>query len=241
MRRLLPLTMVFAGGCVAPHNKNIERSGGDATVYDKSIHAYSLAIRQLSTKQKRQFAVGNAFFNDNWITAPASATGRDGLGPLFNAKSCSSCHFKDGRGKPPDDDKSMLSMLMRISIPGQDENGGPLGDPIYGKQLQDKAINTAEPEAAIEIIWETVEGEYADGTSYALRKPSYALSDLAYGPISEDLLISGRVAPGVYGGGLLEAIDEKTILSLADPEDKNNDGISGKPNWVNPEDQKEKR
>ena len=119
--------MFFVVGCLSPRAKNIEKSGGDATVYDKSIHAYSLAIRQLSSKQKRQFAVGNAFFNDNWVTAPASTNGRDGLGPLFNAKSCSSCHFKDGRGKPPDDNKNMLSMLLRIGIPGKDINGGPLG------------------------------------------------------------------------------------------------------------------
>ena len=219
-------------GCFSTRQKDVEKSGGEATVYDASIHAYSLATRQLSTKEKRKFAVGNAFFNDNWVTAPASATGRDGLGPLFNARSCSSCHFKDGRGKPPDDDQNLLSMLLRISIPGIGENGEPLGDPNYGTQLQTNAIDLAPSEAAVKIIWQYIDGSYPDGTQYQLRKPTYQLSNLAYGSISPHLQISGRVAPGVFGGGLLEAIADQTIIDWADPEDKNQDGISGKPNWV---------
>ncbi len=39
-----------------------------------------------------------------------------------------------------------------------------------------------------------------------------------------------RVAPDLFGLGLLDAIPESTILALADPTDSDGDGISGRPN-----------
>ncbi len=77
------------------------RSGGDATVFVAGRNAFGQPIDTLTREERRAFAVGNNFFNDNWVTAPASTEGRDGLGPLFNAQSCSSCHEFDGRGAPP--------------------------------------------------------------------------------------------------------------------------------------------
>ena len=72
----------------------------------------------------------------------------------------------------------------------------------------------------------------ADGESVSLRAPTYSLTDLAYGPISPDIMISPRVAPPMIGLGLLEAVPEEQILANADPDDASKDGISGKPNRV---------
>ena len=44
--------------------------------------------------------------------------------------------------------------------------------------------------------------------------------------------MSLRLPPPVFGVGLIEAIDEATILALADSADADGDGISGRPNWV---------
>src|SRR5262244_615526 len=109
-------------------------SGGDGTVFDATRNAFSLATRNLREDHRPQFFVGNSFFNLNWIVAPASVAGRDGLGPLFNARSCSGCHFKDGRGRPPDPQQPLESMLLRISVPGVDVHGSPKPDPVYGDQ-----------------------------------------------------------------------------------------------------------
>jgi CxxC motif-containing protein (DUF1111 family) len=46
--------------------------------------------------------------------------------------------------------------------------------------------------------------------------------------------VSLRLPPPVFGAGLIEAIPEAEILSRADPEDADGDGISGRPNWVTP-------
>lgn len=207
-------------------------AGGAGTVFDESPQAFSLALRNLSTTNRRGFAVGNAFFNDNWVTAPASAEGRDGLGPLFNAKSCSSCHLRDGRGRPPEAHENMLSMLVRISIPGQDEYGAPVPDPNYGLQIQNQAVGGVPVEARPEITWETIEGAYGDGTPYTLRRPILELSDQAYGNLHSEHMTSIRVAQSVFGLGLIEAVPESTIESLADPDDKDGDGISGRTNRV---------
>src|SRR5205823_12211563 len=39
-----------------------------------------------------------------------------------------------------------------------------------------------------------------------------------------------RTTPVVFGRGLLDAVPESVILAYADPDDKNHDGISGRPN-----------
>lgn len=45
--------------------------------------------------------------------------------------------------------------------------------------------------------------------------------------------VSRFTPPAVTGLGLLEAVDDTTILALADSADLNADGISGRPSWVN--------
>ena len=76
------------------------RSGGDGHRLRPRRRTRSrIAIPSLDRADRRAFAVGNSFFNDNWVTAPASTEGRDGLGPLFNAQSCSTCHFRRRPGQ----------------------------------------------------------------------------------------------------------------------------------------------
>src|SRR6185295_3021528 len=111
--------------------------------------AFSLPAPNLSATHLAAFFVGNSFFNDNWIAAPGSVEARDGLGPLFNARSCSTCHFKDGRGRPPEPGQAMSSALLRVSVPGRGAHGGPLPDPVYGDQIQGQALLGLTPEADV--------------------------------------------------------------------------------------------
>lgn len=208
-------------------------SGGEATIFNTSREAYAKPLANLPTVDLRKFTFGNKMFNTNWVQAPASVTSLDGLGPTFNRVSCSGCHFKDGRGRPPvDSSEPMNSMLLRLSIPGKAQDGGPKPHPAYGTQLNPFGIQGVPGEGKATILYEEIEGEYPDGTKYSLRKPTYIFSELAFGEMGKDIMFSPRVAPAVYGLGLLEAISEETILALSDVDDKNNDGISGRPNYV---------
>lgn len=207
-------------------------SGGEATVSDASANAFSFPIPSLSTEERRNFFVGNSFFNDNWVTAPASTDGRDGLGPLFNAQSCSSCHFRDGGGQPPATaDDPVRGLLIRLSVPGQGPNQIPLADPNYGDQIQDRSILGTEPEGSIAIDYHDFEVVTRDG-SVTLPLPEYAITELSYGPLSPQLMMSPRIAPQLPGVGLLEVVPEDDILALADPDDSDSNGVSGRPNVV---------
>ncbi|HKP96860.1 MAG TPA: di-heme oxidoredictase family protein [Fibrobacteria bacterium] len=206
--------------------------GGETTVFDEGVNAFSLSARNLDADGKVRFPVGNSLFNQNWVTPPSSTTARDGLGPLFNARSCSSCHFKDGRGRPPEAGGELVSMLFRLSVPGAGPDGGPNPDPVYGGQLSGNAVLGAAAEGRAVIEYFEAAGAYPDGAPYSLLVPSYRVEAWAYGTPSPSLLISPRVAPGMVGLGLLEAIPEADILARVDEGDADGDGVSGRANYV---------
>lgn len=209
-----------------------ELSGGTATIFSTSENAFGLSTPGLASMDELEFATGNSFFNQNWVSSPASTTARDGLGPLLNARSCSGCHFKDGRGRAPTSfGEHATGFLLRLSVPGVDAHGGAVPDPTFGGQLQDIAIQGVMAEGEIQIVYEEQSGNYPDGTSYSLRKPEYSIL-FNYGFPSGNLLVSPRVANQMIGLGLLEALDEGTILAFADENDSDGDGISGRPNYV---------
>jgi CxxC motif-containing protein (DUF1111 family) len=191
------------------------------------------AASNISGDNMRMFQTGNAFFNQAWTVAPASTESRDGLGPLFNARSCSACHFKDGRGRPPiDAELDFQSMLLRIGTGELNPLGAPMPDPIYGDQLQPFGAGDVPGEGSPRVTYTSLPGQYADGTPFELLAPTYVIEAPSGGPLSPELKLSPRVAPAMIGMGLLEAIPESRLLELADPEDEDGDGISGHINQV---------
>lgn len=209
-------------------------SGGrNFTTFDRSENAFGVQGKNLSAAEDGYFVTGNSFFRSNWVIAPASVQSLDGLGPIMNAISCGSCHFKDGRAKPPAfPEETLNGLLFRLSIPLDGLHGELAGDPVYGGQLQDKAILGVQPEAKVRVTYMEKTGNYADGTGYSLRQPVYEFYNLQYGDFAPGIQYSPRIAPQMPGLGLLEIVPESQILDWADPDDTNNDGISGKPNYV---------
>jgi len=245
LARVVPLTLALLGtGCSGDAepaadggsdelDEQAARLGGDGTTFTTGRNAFTMPAVNLPQDRRDPFFNGNSLFNRNWTTAPASTTGTDGLGPTFNARSCSSCHFKDGRGRPPlTEDEVMTSMLLRLSVPGTDEHGGPNPEPTYGGQLNPRGILGVPGEGDARVITELVEGSYDDGSRYELSVPRYEVRDLAFGELAEGTMISPRVAPQMIGLGLLQAIDEQDLLARADASDADGDGISGRPNRV---------
>ncbi len=237
MRAALVMCVVLLAACGCGRGDDVdltlvydERLGGETTAFSEGSNAFELSARNLGNLERRTFEVGDSFFTQNWVTAPASTEARDGLGPTFNAQSCSSCHGHDGRARPPEnDDDPARGLLLKLSVP---DPAGPVDEPSYGGQLQDRAINGVPAEGRIVIRYEEVAGEYADGTPYSLRKPSYTILDTAFGPLDKDVMTSPRIAPAVFGMGLLEAIPEERITALADPDDEDGDGVSGRAHIV---------
>ena len=214
-------------------------SGGEDTVQQSDTNAYSLPQGNLSMTKRLDFSVGNSFFRNPWVEAPASTDARDGLGPLFNTNSCQGCHIKDGRGHPPGVDEPPVSLFLRLAVPADPEldadilrKHGFKPAPVYGSQLQTAALPAAKPEADLIVEWTPVKETLADGTVVELRKPVYRIENPNYGPLPEDLLVSPRVAPQMIGMGLLEAIPIEDLQALQDTDDADGNGISGKLNQV---------
>jgi len=207
--------------------------GGDTTnTFLLGSNAFIMPAENMLVEHEPSFYTGNSFFNQAWVETPASTENRDGLGPLFNARSCAACHFKDGRGAPPEEDESFLGLLLRISLPGETEHGAPVSSSLYGNQIQPFAVLDVPAEATPVVTYKEIYGEYGDGESYSLLTPTYQLTNAQYGEPDSALMISPRVAPSVIGMGLLEAIPPERLNDLADPDDLDGDGISGKVNLV---------
>jgi len=219
-----------------------EMSAGAATVRVRpNADAFSEPSGNISFEDELNFKVGNGFFRKLWVSSPSSTLASDGLGPLYNARSCQRCHLKDGRGHPPEGpDDNAISMFLRISIPGTVEDKmaeiedylATVSDPTYGSQLQDFSLPGHPAEYRLQIDYEEVEVALADGETASLRSPTYTAADLGYGPLHEGAMLSPRVAPQMIGLGLLEAIPAADILAGADPDDADGDGISGRANIV---------
>ncbi len=216
------------------------KSGGDTSVKKDGANAYSLPSGNLPMTKRLDFSVGNSFFRNPWVQAPASTDARDGLGPLFNTNGCQNCHIKDGRGHPPEaNDTHAVSMLVRLSIPAMTPEqkkayikDGVIPEPTYGGQLQDFALQDQTPEGQIKITYTDAPVKFTDGTEVVLREPKLEITDLGYGDMHPDTQFSARVAPPMIGLGLLESIPDATLEAWADEQDKNADGISGKTNRV---------
>jgi CxxC motif-containing protein (DUF1111 family) len=215
-------------------------SGGDATLFISDEGAFSTRPDPIAD----DFTLdGNFTSGDHIFRTP-----HEDAGPLLNTSNCQGCHLNDGRGVLPNSiDQPFTSMLVKI--------GNSLGapDPIYGNQLQtfaEQSFSTSDftsgwpsyngsingdvllGEAYTYIEFEEIAGSYPDGSSYSLRNPIYKTKDLSFGDFTADIRFSPRVAPQVFGVGLLEAIPEEYILALADDDDTNSDGISGRASMV---------
>ena len=166
------------------------------------------------------FKVGNGLFRKLWVTAPASTRVSDGLGPLFNARACQSCHLKDGRGHPPaGPDDPAVGMFLRLSVPASratcrrsptaiEDYIATLPEPTYGGQLQNFAIaghagrgprwRSTYAEAPVTLAGgETVTPAPAE---LPRRRPRLRAAR------PRTTMLSPRVAPQMIGLGLLEAV-----------------------------------
>lgn len=233
------LGMSFLCSSYLPAN----RSDGETTAQPgMAKRALSQSDYGLTADERLAIKVGQSFFRRLWVSAPASTQAADGLGPLYNARSCSSCHPNAGRGQRPEaGEGNSSSLLLRLDIPAQNSTQRQLlstgrinnvPDPTYGLQLQPFAVPGHRAESRIKIDYAGSSVTLADGNRVSLRRPVYSIGALGYGSLHPQLRMSPRIAPQLTGLGLLEAIDEREILNREDPDDLDGDGISGRANRV---------
>lgn len=168
-------------------------------------------------------AVGQQVFERLWVAAPSSTKSSDGLGPLYNARSCVACHPRAGRGAAFGEGNGTV---VRLAVPGDIPPGmEALPHPIFGHQLQDRSTPGVAAEPLPELHWQEHLDYLADGTVVPMRAP--VLSNLPEGA-------SGalRAAPDLHGSAAIARIPDSVLTGWADPEDADGDGISGRVNRV---------
>jgi len=215
------------------HPETPYASGGGLTVFDRSSNGFGGPGPSLDALELAAHFAGDAAFEAVFVTAPAPIN--PGLGPTFNNTSCNSCHPRDGRGLAIAGGPPLFSpLLVRVSLAeGEPEvPGGVVPVPGLGTQVQDHAVYGQSPEAKVVLTWKEIVGEFGDGTPFSLRQPIIEMSYPDGTPVGDEVLMSGRIPPPVFGLGLLEAIPAEVIEALADPEDDDGDGISGRANHV---------
>jgi CxxC motif-containing protein (DUF1111 family) len=168
-------------------------------------------------------AIGKALFERAWVSAPASTSSTDGLGPLYNARSCAACHTV-ARRPPADSSGQALPSAIVFKLVGP-----AAFDSTYGAQLQTAAVPGLPAEGRAYVDYQETAVTLADGFIVNLRRPTYRLAELGYGPLDSGTVLSPRVPPSLAGLGLLERIEAEAILAWADAEDADGDGISGRP------------
>lgn len=228
------------------------KPGGEGSVAKHAFWSFSQPMANLDSIEKSEFYAGRALAQQPWVKAPSSTTSRDGLGPLYNARTCLACHINGGRGVLPESGKIRITQgLVRLSIPGENPVLGVVPEPTYGDQLQTQSTALAHqlslsdyserdvrPEAYVYIDWQFEDFNYPDGTHAQLRKPNLRIENLGYGALDPNVLISFRNAPALHGTGLLEQIAEADLLHNIEQQQKRAN-LSGRINQVwNPETQK---
>ncbi len=149
----------------------------------------------LSPAQQARFVVGRGVFATVF-------TPETGLGPLFNADGCGSCHENPVLGGAGSNDPAEEGEDVEVHATAFNDavcrDLAATGGPVIQKQV------TAALHDSLGIDAEPIPVEATDSAH--------------------------RTTPDLFGFGLLDAVPDAEILAFADPLDRNGDGISGRPN-----------
>lgn len=160
-------------------------------------------------------AIGKALFRRAWVPAPASTGADDGLGPLFDARSCAACHPAEGRAPARSEDGTAgRGMVLVIARP----DGS--GDPVYGHRFQIDAV----PGIAAEGVIGMDDTPLPDGRIARAPRPD----KLGYGPLDATSGLSLRVAPDLHGRGALAQVPDAALLAIAAEQARGQEGVSGR-------------
>jgi CxxC motif-containing protein (DUF1111 family) len=178
------------------------------------------AYLPLSAPLTDQYTLGHAVFNTDFLAVGTAGAGRRaGLGPIFNAPSCDECHNEGAHGRGPDyEGPAPNALVVQLeALPAAQAKvskvADPAGDPVYGRIFSPAAVAGFMPEGQVVIHYHVIQRTYPDGTAWTLRQPTYDLTHLNYGPLSPGTLIKPRLAPALFGVGLLEAVPGRPPLA----------------------------
>ncbi len=193
----------------------------------------------IAGRNMQPFVEGRRLFHTSFLDGthaerdnPTLFTTQSGkAGPSFQQSACIQCHANNGKSVPTlNSPLSTLAVLTGSS----DAAGKLIPDPRFGTRLSQglitnngKTFDGRQAVLKIASYKETV-GQYKDGASYTLQTPQYELTDPAGKLLSMPTRMSVRTAPHITGMGLLEAVPESVLETLAAASTRDVDGAVGR-------------
>lgn len=153
-----------------------------------------------------------------------SPTGNNGLGPRFNSNSCSSCHSQPavggtGAASNPQAQFTRNGVAPADATPSFITPSGPTREARFPFFFNaDGSPNVNAPNGGVETLF-TVTGRPDAGTC-SLVQPSFAVA-----AAGNNLIF--RIPTPTFGAGLIENLDDSTLLNNQITNSNNNFGISG--------------
>ena len=205
------------------------RSGGGTTLgynyTNEPAGRYMQMATNMAPGNAESFVLGRRVHHTSFLTGvhgerhdnPVWTEHQNKSGTHYINESCAGCHVRNGRALVADVGGSLDKWVFKVG----DTNGNPMSS--IGSVLQPTKSGNATSEGSVTLgPWTNIsQGEFA-----GLRSPNYQFTNVS------PPQFSARIAPSLVGMGLLEAVDEATILSWVDESDENTDGISGRASMV---------
>ncbi|HEV2722985.1 MAG TPA: di-heme oxidoredictase family protein [Thermoanaerobaculia bacterium] len=166
------------------------------------------------------------FFNDgkarfqeiDSVSGTVSGENGVGLGPRYNSRSCASCHAQPAVGGTSPFTNPQVGDATadgaRNSVPSFITVNGPVREarfPFF--------FNTQNPNGGVEDLY-TIAGRVDAGTCTSLAQP-----DFNFAIQNNDIIF--RIPTPTFGSGLMENIDDSTLLANFTAQQNNNQGVTG--------------
>lgn len=141
------------------------------------------------------------------------------IGPRFDQSSCTACHT-EALASPKVNVHQASDTPYVVKVLNDDARSK------HGSQFAIQASDKGAVKRQLSIDLERSESQFANGERYILERP--VIDAREENSVLPTDWFGLRVAPALFGWGLLSAVDETTLRQLADPNDTNRDGISGR-------------
>jgi CxxC motif-containing protein (DUF1111 family) len=222
---------------------NAQAGGKMMTLQEDTSGQPEMSFLQAGTNiagaNMQSFVEGRRLFHTSLLDGSHAERGNPTLfnsqsgkaGPHFQQAACIQCHANNGKSSPALN--SPLNTLA-VLVGASDSNGKLIPDSRFGTRISQglitnngKTFDGRQAELKITSYAETA-GRYVDGTPYTLQIPQYALTDTSGKSLPMPARMSVRTAPHIIGMGLLEAVPESVLASLAAASVKDVDGAVGR-------------
>jgi CxxC motif-containing protein (DUF1111 family) len=159
-----------------------------------------------------QAQAGEVLFHHEWQPNDPLTQGGDGLGPVFNARSCVACHHQGGPGGGGSVEHNVLTFVVRPSVPDQPPRQGVIHTFAAAPQYQETLahVDPSLPSLTASQLQSTRGNRRAMPT------------------VPPGISLTQRNTPALFGLGLIDALPDRVIIAQERQQRVQHGMVSGK-------------